>query len=245
MLVDTIVDTVSKSKVNNPINILEIGAGFGGTTRKLVQRLDGLGRSVSYTFTDISPTLVSRALKVFANQYSWLQFQTWNMEHTPPNALSAAGPFDIIIGTNCVHATQDRTSTLNRLKQLLHPSGFVVLSEVTEIVDWYDITYGLLDSWWSDKDGSYPLQPAEAWMKCFKNAGFAVASYSQGPTADLGIQRLLIASMRRDIEAPHRTPLRPAVETVVYKTADGVDIHADIFFPRQPLASAMPIGASL
>jgi len=245
MLVDTIIDTVSGSKVNNPINILEIGAGFGGTTRKLVQRLDCLGRSVSYTFTDISPTLVGRALKVFANQYPWLQFQTWNMEHTPPNALSAAGPFDIIIGTNCVHATQDRTSTLNRLKQLLHPSGFIVLSEVTEIVDWYDITYGLLDSWWSDKDGSYPLQSAEAWMKCFKNAGFAVASYSQGPTADLCIQRLLIASMRRDIEAPHRTPIQPAVETVVYKTADGVDIHADVFFPKQPLASAMPIGASL
>ncbi|KAA8615013.1 polyketide synthase [Pyrenophora tritici-repentis] len=241
MLVDTIVDTVSRSNINNPINILEVGAGFGGTTRKLVQRLDRLGRSVSYTFTDISPTLVSRALKVFANQYPWLQFQTWNMEHTPSNALSATGPFDIIIGTNCVHATQDRMSTLNRLKQLLHPSGFLVLSEVTEIVDWYDITYGLLDSWWSDKDGSYPLQPADAWMRCFKDAGFAVASYSQGPNADLSIQRLLIASMRRDIQAPHRTPLRPVMETVVYKTADGVDIHADVFFPKQPLASAMPI----
>ncbi|EMD94543.1 hypothetical protein COCC4DRAFT_152704 [Bipolaris maydis ATCC 48331] len=244
MLVDTIVDTVSKSKINNPVNILEIGAGFGGTTRKLVQSLNRLGRPVKYTFTDISPTLVGRALKVFSDQYPWLQFQTWNMEQTPSSTLCATGPFDIIIGTNCVHATQDRTSTLNRLKQLLHPTGFVVLSEVTEIVDWYDITYGLLDSWWSDKDGCYPLQCAETWMRCFKDAGFAVASHSQGPSADLNIQKLLIASMRNDIEAPKRAPLRPKLETVVYKTIDGVDIHADVFFPQQPPATAMPLGTN-
>lgn len=166
------------------------------------------------------------------------------MEQTPSSTLCATGPFDIIIGTNCVHATQDRTSTLNRLKQLLHPTGFVVLSEVTEIVDWYDITYGLLDSWWSDKDGCYPLQCAETWMRCFKDAGFAVASHSQGPSADLNIQKLLIASMRNDIEAPKRAPLRPKLETVVYKTIDGVDIHADVFFPQQPPATAMPLGTN-
>lgn len=164
------------------------------------------------------------------------------MEHAPPASLLTTGPFDIIIGTNCVHATQDRTASLQRLKQLLHPTGFVILSEVTEIVDWYDITYGLLDSWWSDKDGRYPLQPAQVWMECFNDAGFPVASYSQGPSADLNMQRLLIGSMRTDIETPTRTPPRPTLETVVYKTADGVDIHADVFFPAQPPATAMPLG---
>ncbi|KAH6639121.1 hypothetical protein C7974DRAFT_449039 [Boeremia exigua] len=241
MLVDTVVDAVSRSNVNNPINILEIGAGFGGTTRKLVKRLDILSRSINYTFTDISPTLVSRALKSFAGQYPWLQFQTWNMELAPPSALSATGLFDIIIGTNCVHATKDRTATLGRLKNLLHPTGYVILSEVTEIVDWYDITYGLLDSWWADKDGHYPLQSVESWMACFKNAGFPVASYSQGSSADLNTQRLLIASMRKDVEAPKRAPPRPALETFVYHTVDGVDIHADVSFPKSPPVNAMPI----
>lgn len=196
---------------------------------------------MSYTFTDISSTLVTRALKGFADQYSWLQFQTFNMEHLPPPALVNAGPFDIIIGTNCVHATQDRTATMSRLKQLLNPSGFMILSEVTEVVGWYDITYGLLDSWWLDKDGRYPLQPPEVWMQNVKKSGFPSASYSQGPTAELNMQRLLVASMRQDVKLPQRALPRPSLETVVYKSVDGVDIHADICFPQQPPADAMPV----
>ncbi|KAH8728888.1 hypothetical protein GQ44DRAFT_747284 [Phaeosphaeriaceae sp. PMI808] len=232
MLVDTVTRVVSKSRV---------GAGFGGTTRSLVRALASIGRPISYIFTDISNMLVSRALKAFANQYPWLQFQTWNMEHAPPSTLSAQGPFDIIIGTNCVHATEDRSATLGRLRQLLHPSGFVVLSEVTEVVPWYDITYGLLDSWWLDKDGAYPLQPPEAWVQSFKKAGFPVASYSQGPSPDSNMQRLLIASMRQSLEPPQRLDSKPILETFVYKNVDGIEIHADVFFPQQLPANAMPV----
>ncbi|OJD29656.1 polyketide synthase [Diplodia corticola] len=242
MLVDTVVNAVSASKATNTVRILEVGAGFGGTTRKLVQTLAKLGRPVSYTFTDISPTLVSRALKAFANQYPWLHFQTWNMEHAPPPALAAAGPFDIVIGTNCVHATADRSATLGRLKQLLHPSsGFVVLSEVTDVVDWYDIVYGLLDSWWLDQSGAYALQPPEAWVRCFKRAGFPSVTYSQGPTAELNTQRLLIGSMLMDAAVPQRALPRPECETVTYKRVEDVEIHADVFWPPHPPASAMGV----
>ncbi|XP_014551778.1 hypothetical protein COCVIDRAFT_20004 [Bipolaris victoriae FI3] len=121
MLVGTIVDAVSRSKIHNLVNILEIGAGYK------------LGRPVNYTFTDISPTLVGRALKVFSDQYPWLHFQTWNMEQTPPLALCTTGPFDVIIGTNSVHATQDRsecgsehTKTTHSL--MIHRGGHVTLS---------------------------------------------------------------------------------------------------------------------
>lgn len=164
------------------------------------------------------------------------------MEHAPHAGLSAAGPFDIVIGTNCVHATKDRSATLGRLKTLLHPSGFVVLSEVTEVVAWYDIIYGLLDSWWFDSEGAYPLQPPEAWMRAFKKAGFPAASYSEGPDADSNMQRLLIASMRKEIALPQRALARPILETVVYKDADGVKVQADVFFPHRKPASAMPVG---
>lgn len=164
------------------------------------------------------------------------------MERAPPPSLCAAGPFDIIIGTNCVHATEDRSATLGRLKQLLHPSGFVLLSEVTEVIDWYDITYGLLDSWWLDKSGAYPLQPPEAWIQYFKKAGFSAVSYSQGQSADLNTQRLLIASLREDAKVPQRAVPKPVTETAVYKMVDDVEIHADVFFPQRPPATAMGVG---
>lgn len=72
-----------------------------------------------------------------------MKFQTFNLENEPPSSL--LDQFDIIIGTNCVHATTNKTASVGRLKKMLRKNGFIVLSEVTQLVDWYDIVFGLLE----------------------------------------------------------------------------------------------------
>ena len=82
---------------------------------------------------------------------------------------SLQNTYDIVIGTNCVHATTNKTKTITRLKSLLNERGFIVLSEVTQLFDWYNIVFGLLDGWWLVNDGStYPLQPPESWVRSFE-----------------------------------------------------------------------------
>ena len=48
------------------LRVLEVGAGFGGTTKRLAELLEKSGRPVEYTFTDVSSLLVKEARKKFS-----------------------------------------------------------------------------------------------------------------------------------------------------------------------------------
>ena len=72
-----------------------------------------------------------------------MDFQVLNLERDPPDCLQST--YNVVIGTNVVHATSNIVNLTTRMRSLLKKGGFIVLSEVTRIVDWYDLVYGLLD----------------------------------------------------------------------------------------------------
>ena len=242
-LIRTVVASSSTTSKATPVRILEVGAGFGGTTTRLAETLQSIGMPIYYKFTDISPSLVKGAKSKFA-KYSWMEFQALNLESDMPSSLQ--NTYDIVIGTNCVHATTNKTKTISRLKSLLNPQGFIVLSEVTQLVDWYDIVFGLLDGWWLANDGStYPLQPPESWVQSFEQTGFGrdSISYSQGSNPECNTQRLLIASNDPKVTVLHRREEKqPGVQRVVYKEVEDTQIEADIYLPAKASAGAMSVG---
>lgn len=237
----TVATSSRSTSSDTPLRILEVGAGFGGTTTRLAEVLESTGVPVTYKFTDISSSLLKAAKTKFA-KYPWMEYQILNLESDMPASLKDT--YDIVIGTNCVHATTNKTKTVSRLKEIINPQGFLVLSEVTQLVDWYDIVFGLLEGWWLANDGStYPLQPPESWVKSFDTAGFSRVSYSQGPSPESNTQRLLVASRNEKVTTPLRkTAMLPNVQTVAYKEVDGVPIEADIYLPAKVSAKAMPVG---
>ncbi|KJZ75225.1 hypothetical protein HIM_05419 [Hirsutella minnesotensis 3608] len=246
-LVLFLITLLKRSSSNHSVRILEVGAGTGGTTKRLAEALAIAGIETCYTFTDISASLVSKAKHKF-KQYPWIDYATFNLEKDIPERFR--NRFDIVVSANCVHATTDRTASCRRLREVLTRDGLMVLSEVTRVIDWYDICFGLLDGWWLvDGRTSYPLQPAKAWMSTFEAAGFAMSSYSQGPTAEANSQQLLVASKKPwDVPLQRSTSLNespdsgaPCLETLVYKETDGIQIHADVFFPKRSTSPRMPI----
>ncbi|KAL6155028.1 Type I Iterative PKS [Exserohilum turcicum] len=236
LLVDFLIRLVQKAKA--PIRILEVGAGTGGTTKRLAEALSTLNHPVEYVFTDISQTFVRNASKKF--EYPWMQFKTLNVEVTPPADMM--GRFDVIISTNCVHATANRAESCRHIKEMLNSNGLMVLSEMTNIFDWHEIVFGLLDGWWLANDADHAIQSAEVWMKFLRQAGFASATYSQSTEPDCNLQRLLVGSVKQYPEPLRHMELPSSgVETVVYKSIDGIEIEADVYLPSIPPASSMPV----
>ena len=229
------------------LRVLEVGAGFGGTTKRLAELLEKSGRPVEYTFTDVSSLLVKEARKKFS-RYSWMDFQVLNLERDPPASLQST--YDVVIGTNVVHATSNIVNSTTRMRSLLKKGGFIVLSEVTRIVDWYDLVYGLLDGWWAFKDTrTYPLQPANDWVRDLQEAGFEAASYSRGNTEESNTQQLIIGSTRpskmTSTSEPVKARLRQSfrTETMPYKIVDDTEILADVYFPEHSATTEpLPIG---
>ncbi|KAL8751877.1 MAG: hypothetical protein Q9199_006133, partial [Rusavskia elegans] len=241
-LVAFIKQTVTQSSSDVDIRIIEIGAGFGGTTTALAQMLQQSNRRVEYTFTDIAPTLVDKAKKKFS-EYSCMDFRTMNLDQDPPAKYH--GRYDIVVATNVVHATKDLVASTSRMKSLLKDGGFICLSEITKVIDWHNIVFGLLPGWWSFTDGrTYALQSAEEWMKVFKKAGFESMGYSTGPSEEAETQQLLVGSPRtQQKERPSNGISQgdSTMSTVVYKLIDDTEIHAGIYFPKERPTKPLPI----
>ncbi|KAK2593656.1 hypothetical protein QQS21_008660 [Conoideocrella luteorostrata] len=176
---------------SEPINILEVGAGTGGTTAGLINAFVGLKVPVRYTFTDIGLSFVNNAKNRWGN-IPWMNFAPLNIEEEMPRDFR--GRFDIVLGANVVHATADRAASCQRLREALRPSGLLVLSEVTRVIDWYDICFGLLDGWWmADGENGYAIQPASVWRDAFYQAGFESVGQSTGESEEALSQQLLVA----------------------------------------------------
>jgi ubiquinone/menaquinone biosynthesis C-methylase UbiE len=116
------------------IRILEIGAGTGGTTFHVLERLrneDGTSKAQNYVFTDISPGFLAKAAERFSKDAAIMEFTTLNIEDHPNTQGFQENGFDLVICANVLHATKSIGETLAHCHSLLKPGGKLVLSEVT------------------------------------------------------------------------------------------------------------------
>ncbi|CAL5873013.1 uncharacterized protein PFLUO_LOCUS7282 [Penicillium psychrofluorescens] len=228
---------------SDPIRILEIGAGLGGTTAGVLERLQTSRRKVQYTFTDISPTFVAKARKRFSH-YDFLSFRVLDIEKEITDT-SLLGHFDFILATNVIHATKDLSAAMAHIRSLLVENGSAILSEIIHGPDWLDLVWGLLEGWWRFEDGrSYALQSVDDWARVFRDAGFGAFTSSGGHGKESQMQQLLVGSVQPSAGTIQTAALSESasvscsistvdIETVSYKHVDGLDLMVDIYWPKQ------------
>ncbi|KAL5328987.1 hypothetical protein ACEPPN_002496 [Leptodophora sp. 'Broadleaf-Isolate-01'] len=227
------------SNSSTPFRILEVGGGTGGTTALLADFLHRQGRNVEYTFTDISSTLVTASKKRFS-KYEWMDFQTLDLEKVSPSQMT--GKYDLVLGSNVVHATADITRSCVKINSFLRDGGLLVLLELTHTLNWFDLVFGLLTGWWGATDGrTHALQTTETWEGLLKDAGFRAFACSGGLEPESLIQQLLIGTKIPAKSNRYSNSRRYDLETVPYKVVDDLRIEADIYFPQQPPSKPMSI----
>ena len=187
------------------INILEMGAGTGGTTMTIVPMLAALGVPVTYTFTDLSSSLVAAARKRF-NQYPFVEFKAHNIEAVPAKELLQSQ--HIVLANACVHATKSLPVSLSNIRQVLRPDGLLMLVEETELLPWVEFVFGLLEGWWLFEDGRiHPQCSAAHWEKDLRAAGFSHVDYTDGKYREAQLQRIIFG-FASDIRYAHG-PIEP------------------------------------
>ncbi|MBF0102121.1 MAG: SDR family NAD(P)-dependent oxidoreductase [Desulfobacterales bacterium] len=155
------------------VRILEIGGGTGSTTAYLLPHLPAL--QTQYVFTDISSFFTAQAQEQFEN-YPFVRCQQLDLERAPQAQGFDSHPFDIVIASNVVHATQDLHQTLQHLHNLLVPGGLLIMVETVAQQRWLDLTFGLLDGWWRFSDTqlrpAYPLLSDPQWQTVLQESGY-------------------------------------------------------------------------
>ncbi|WP_330456385.1 amino acid adenylation domain-containing protein [Streptomyces sp. NBC_00820] len=111
-----------------PLRVLEVGAGVGGTSIDLIPELAGF--EVDYLFTDISRFFLGEARRRF-ERYPWVRYGLFDINVDAAEQGLGANSFDVVLCANVLHNSKDAAQTLRRLRELLAPGGWLVFMEAT------------------------------------------------------------------------------------------------------------------
>lgn len=168
---------------NSSMNILEIGAGTGSGSEPILNILSQQGRHQkvtpryeSYSFTDISPSFFEEARTRFAHHGDRLSFNALDIEKNPEEQGFDLGKYDVVIAATMVHATATIDETLQHIRSLMKPSGYLILMEPTnKHCTVLNGIWGTLSGWWrsTEKDRFHgPLYSEIEWDSAFRRNGF-------------------------------------------------------------------------
>lgn len=245
---------------NRELKILELGAGTGGTSKNVIDTLVKLGPKYkfSYTFTDLSSSLVATARRKFS-KWPFMQYTVLDIEKEPhPEFL---GAYDIILSTNCIHATKNLVQSTTNIRKMLRPDGILCLVELTRNLYWFDLVFGLLEGWWLFNDGrEHALASERRWKKELHTSGFQWVDWSGSTTAESDILRVITASPHKVVPVGISSRLALAngnttngsselntmMETLKFKEVDGLELLADVYYPPEVVdhGRTLPVGKS-
>ncbi len=155
------------------LRILEVGAGTGGLASMVLPLLErGLH---SYVFSDVSASFFPAARQKLA-AFPEVEFKILDLEK--PGAAQEFEPeaFDLILGSNVIHAVSDVRRSLGHLHELLTPGGSVAFVDVGSPHLWLDAVFGLTSGWWkfTDRDlrPNHPLLTRAGWEEVLRDVGY-------------------------------------------------------------------------
>ncbi|WP_328741680.1 acyltransferase domain-containing protein [Streptomyces caniferus] len=174
-LADTVRAAGRAAHDDAPLRVLEIGAGHGNFTWRLLEQWPDRG-AAEYHVTDVSPLQARRAeVRGAELGLTGLRFGTFDITRDPVEQGLAPGTYDLVVGYNVVHIAPRVRDALRGLGRLLRPGGLLGLVELTRVPLWNDMLNSLAPGWWDFDDDlrqdSIHLDEA-AWRQALDETGF-------------------------------------------------------------------------
>lgn len=175
------------------LKILEIGAGTGGLTARVLRDLKEEGAEEvgsnstteematfgKYVFTDVSAGFFPAAKKRFAAVVppQLMEYRVLDISRSPQEQGFGSCEYDLVIASNVLRATPDPTQTLRHVRSLLKPDGRLLLQELAcgAWSKWINVVMGFLPGWWlgqGDARVDEPCLAPELWHSRLVDAGF-------------------------------------------------------------------------
>nr|WP_013933285.1 SDR family NAD(P)-dependent oxidoreductase [Pseudoalteromonas sp. SANK 73390]CBK62733.1 tmpD [Pseudoalteromonas sp. SANK 73390] len=178
--------------------MLEIGAGTGGTSALVFEKLKPLQAQVEeYCYTDISRAFLVHAHTHYQDHNPFLKTAIFNVEQPISEQTVSLACYDIVIATNVLHATRNIRNTLRNAKGLLKPGGMLILNELSEDSIFCHMTFGLLEGWWLHEDSEIripecPGLTSFGWKRALEQEGYVEVTFPQLGSHTLG-QQVIVA----------------------------------------------------
>lgn len=170
------------------LRVLEVGAGTGGATAKILKMLTAGNRKLysSYTYTDISSGFFVAAKERFGG-YSNIEYAVLDISKDPSEQGFDGQKYDLVVANNVIHATTSLHDSLRNVQQLLEPNGRFLLRELIPSSKWVNYIWGTLAGWWCGEADGRPDEPyvnVERWTRELTSAGFRAPDAAVSDAAD-------------------------------------------------------------
>ena len=201
VLADATVAYIEQRRQTDPelrLRILEIGAGTGGSSAVLLNRLVSCRPHVEeYCYSDISRAFLAHGEEHYGASNPYLTFRLFNVEAHPAEQGIEPEAYDVVIATNALHATKNIRTTLRHVKATLKSDGILLLNEMAEQSLFTHLTFGLLEGWWLYEDEALrirgcPALSPEVWKKVLEQEGFPSVFFPVKEAQALG-QQVIVA----------------------------------------------------
>jgi acyl transferase domain-containing protein/SAM-dependent methyltransferase len=165
----------------NRIRILEIGAGSGTATAELLPILPA--ERTEYTFTDVGGFFLNAAKKRFSND-RFIEYKLLDIDVPFAEQGYEPNSVDIIVAFKVLHVARQMKQTLDRVRSLLVPGGYLFLWDTTETSLETEVIDGLIMKPIEDESGNRnmgnPFLSVGGWEAHLKNSGFVeVSAFSE------------------------------------------------------------------
>lgn len=180
------------------LRILEIGGGGGIATTELLPVLPS--ERTNYTFTDVGSLFLNQAKQQFS-AYPFVEYRFLDIEKPPTAQGFNSHSFDVVVAVNVLHVTRNMAKTLEHVRSLLAPGGFLLLWEITQPQLDFDLTDGLLMNPLEDEGRSRgnPFLSQDQWQEALRSQGFVeVAAVSE--TEAFG-EQILVAQIAASVDS--------------------------------------------
>lgn len=128
-LVGNVVHKYIQIHEKESIKILEIGAGIGGTTRYIMDKIKN--EKFEYYYTDISYYFLNKAIEKYGTQN--VHYKIFDINGSIYKQGFGDEKFDIILCANMLHNSKNGYEALRNINHILKDKGiFVIIDETTE-----------------------------------------------------------------------------------------------------------------
>ncbi|KAA8652644.1 Type I Polyketide synthases (Type I PKS) [Aspergillus tanneri] len=143
-------------------------------------------------------SLVSKAEKKFSARYgNRIEFAVLDIEQQQPSPQRMMASYDLVISSNCIHATKSLPRSCSNINKLLRDDGMLCLLELTRPQGWLDCVFGLLEGWWRFEDGrTHVLSTEDEWKQVLMDSGFQYVDWTDDGSWESSQFRLFMALKR-------------------------------------------------
>ncbi|HWG97941.1 MAG TPA: beta-ketoacyl synthase N-terminal-like domain-containing protein, partial [Pilimelia sp.] len=201
-------------------SVVELGAGTGGATARVLPALASFGDRLRYVYTDASARFTEYGRQRFGRDHGFVDFARFDVAEDSGTHGIPVEEADVLLAADVLHGVADVDAALANAAALLRPGGALVLAEAVSAPEPWTMVFGLTPDWWPARErpglpGS-PLLAADQWRAALSRAGFEairVHPLPPGVDEDDAPEAVIVALRAAPASPPAAASAGPLVST--------------------------------